>query len=183
MNLESATVDNDILTENVVWRIQPSHDSFFGQLAAFWRYRSVSVAVAQQVIANRAQRKLLGLPWMFVQPIRIHASSNVHPWQGFQYIGCTTAPAFVHRLRFGHLDADRRGLQQATRSLKMCRSMTSRIYIPPFIFVCASVSPALVQFSLFYRYRPWRPILCLSSGSTTHSAGIFWRLCQRLSWS
>ena len=44
----------------------------------------------------------------------------------------------------------RRGLQQATRSLKMCRSLTSRIYVPAFIFVCASVAPALVQFSLFF---------------------------------
>jgi homopolymeric O-antigen transport system permease protein len=150
MNLKSPTVDNDILTENVVWRIQPSHDSFFGQLAAFWRYRSVSVAVAQQVIANRAQRKLLGLPWMFVQPILFTLPPIFILGKVFNIsVAPLPLPLFiVSGLAIWMLV--RRGLQQATRSLKMCRSMTSRIYIPAFIFVCASVAPALVQFSLFF---------------------------------
>jgi hypothetical protein len=66
---EDTTMSIHGTADDAVWRIQPSRDSFFGQLAAVWRYRSVSVALAQQVIANRSRRKLLGLPWMYVQPV------------------------------------------------------------------------------------------------------------------
>ena len=54
-----------------IWLIQPSQGSFAGQLAALWRHKNVSVALARQVIADGAERKLLGIPWMLVQPLML----------------------------------------------------------------------------------------------------------------
>ena len=135
--------------DDAVWRIQPSRDSFFGQLVALWRYRSVSVALAQQVIANRSRRRLLGLPWMYVQPLVFTLPPLFILGKVFNVsVAPLPLPMFIVSGLAVWMLA-RRGLQQATRSLKMCRSLGSRIHVPAFMFVCASLSPALVQFSLF----------------------------------
>jgi lipopolysaccharide transport system permease protein len=146
---EDTTMSIHGTADDAVWRIQPSRDSFFGQLAAVWRYRSVSVALAQQVIANRSRRKLLGLPWMYVQPVVFTLAPMFIRGKVFNVsVAPLPLPMFiVSGLAIWMLT--RRGLQQATRSLKMCRALGSRIHVPAFMFVCASLSPALVQFSLF----------------------------------
>lgn len=131
------------------WRIQPSRDSFFGQLAALWRFRTVSVALAQQAISNRSRRRLLGLPWMYVQPLIFSLPPLFILGKVFNV---SVAPLPLPMFIFSGMALwmlVRRGIQQATRSLKMCRSMGSRIHVPAFMFVCANLAPALVQFSLF----------------------------------
>jgi lipopolysaccharide transport system permease protein len=135
--------------DDAVWRIQPSQDSFFGQLAALWRYRSVFVALARQVISNRAQRKLLGLPWMYVQPLIYIVAPLFILGKVFNVsVAPLPLPMFIiSGLAIWTLT--RRGIQQVTLSLKMSRSLGRRIHVPAFMFVCASLSPAIVQFSLF----------------------------------
>lgn len=135
--------------DGAVWRIQPSRDSFFGQLAALWRYRTVSVALAQQAISNRSRRRLLGLPWMYVQPLIFSLPPLFILGKVFNV---SVAPLPLPMYIFSGMalwTLVRRGIQQASRSLKMCRSMGSRIHVPAFMFVCANVAPALIQFSLF----------------------------------
>jgi len=137
------------VADGAVWRIQPSRDSFFGQLTALWRYRSVSVALAQQAISNRSRRRLLGLPWMYVQPLIFSLPPLFILGKVFNI---SVAPLPLPMFIFSGMALwmlVRRGMQQATRSLKMCRSLGRRIHVPAFMFVCANIAPALVQFALF----------------------------------
>jgi lipopolysaccharide transport system permease protein len=143
MSIQGTVGDDD------VWRIEPSRDSFFGQLAALWRYRSVSVAIAQQVISNRGERKLLGVPSIYVQPLVFTLPPIVILGKVFN-VSVDPLPLsmfIVSGLAIWMLT--RRGMQQATQSLKLCRSLGRRIHVPAFMFVCASLSPAIAQFSLF----------------------------------
>jgi lipopolysaccharide transport system permease protein len=137
------------VADDPVWRIQPSRESFFGQLAALWRYRSVSIALAQQVLSNRSRRKLLGIPWIYVQPLVFTIPPLLIMGKVFNIsVAPLPLPMFIiSGLAIWMLI--RRGMQQVTRSLKMCRSLGRRIHVPPYMFVCASLSPAIVQFSLF----------------------------------
>jgi lipopolysaccharide transport system permease protein len=134
--------------ENVIWRIQPSRESFSGQLAALWHYRSVSVALAQQVLSNRAERKLFGLPWMYLQPIAL----ALPPILMLKVFKISVDPLPLSMFILPGLAIwmlMRRGIQLATRSLKLYRSLGRRIHVPAFMIVCASVSPAITQFLLF----------------------------------
>ena len=137
------------VADDPVWRIQPSRDSFFGQLAALWRYRSVSVALAQQILSNRSRRKFLGLPWIYVQPLVFTIPPLLIMGKVFNIsVAPLPLPMFIIS-GFAIWMLIRRGMQQVTRSLKMYRSVGRRIYVPPYMFVCASLSPAIVQFSFF----------------------------------
>jgi lipopolysaccharide transport system permease protein len=136
------------IDENLVWRIKPSRESFWGQLSELWHYRSVSVALAQQVLSHRAQRKLFGLPWMYLQPIAL----ALPPILMLKVFKVTVDPLPISMFILSGLAIwmlMRRGIQLATRSLKLYRSLGRRIHVPAFMFVCASVAPAITQFLLF----------------------------------
>jgi lipopolysaccharide transport system permease protein len=132
-----------------VWRIQPTPSSFAGQLAALWRHRKVSTALARQVIANGFERRLFGLPWMLVQPI-------MYAWPAVFVLGkvfnVSVAPLPLPIFIVSGLAVwifVRRGVQAVTRSLGAHGALMRRIYIPVFLLLCTSISPAAVQFLMF----------------------------------
>jgi len=144
MSIQSSAED-DI----AVWRIQPTPSSFAGQLAALWRYRKVSIALALQVLANGAEKSLLGLPWMVVQPFMV-------AWPAVFVLGnvfkVSVAPLPLPMFILSGMAAwtlFRRGVQLITRSPGSHSSLMRRIYIPVFLLLCASISPAVVQSLVF----------------------------------
>ena len=128
------------------WLIQPSPGGFAGQLAALWRHKNISAALARQVLADGAERKLLGIPWILVQPLVI-------AWPAVFVLGkvfnVSVAPLPLSLFILSGLAVwifVRRGIQLLTRSLNAHRGLIRRLYVPPLLLLCASLSPALLQF-------------------------------------
>ena len=127
-----------------------SQGSFVGQLAALWRHKNVSAALARQVFADVAERKLLGIPWILVQPL-------VLAWPAVFILGkvfnVSVAPLPLAMFIVSGLAVwifVRRGVQLLTRSLNAHRGLIRRLYIPPLLLLCASLSPAIVQFLVVF---------------------------------
>jgi lipopolysaccharide transport system permease protein len=136
----------DIAEDNVVWLIRPSQGTFFGQLAALWRHKNVSVALARQVIANDSERTLMGIPWILIQPLVFVLPAVFVLGKVFNVsVAPLPLPMFIVS-GFAAWIFVRRGVQLLTRSLNLHRSLIRRLYIPPFLLLCASLSPAIVQF-------------------------------------
>ena len=143
------SVQNCVEGNVSVWRIQPSQGGFAGQLAALWRHRNISAALARQVIADRAERRILGLPWMLVQPLLL-------AWPAVFVLGnvfkVSVAPLPLPMFIVSGLAVwifVRRGIQFLSRSLGANRGLMQKVYIPGFLLLCASVSPAFIQFLVF----------------------------------
>ena len=128
------------------WLIQPSQGSFAGQLAALWRHKNVSAALARQVIADVAERKLLGIPWILVQPLVLALPTVFVLGKVFNVSVAPLPLAMFIVSGLAVWTFVRRGVQLLTRSLNAHRNLIRRLYVPPFLLLCASLSPAIVQF-------------------------------------
>jgi len=140
------TVQSDAADDAAVWRIQPTPPSFVGQLAALWRHRKLSGALARQVLSDRAEKSLLGVPWILVQPLMVAGPAVFVLGNVF---GVSTAPLPLPMFIIAGLAGwtlFRRGVQMLTKSVSGQRSLVRRIYIPVFLLLGASISPAVVQF-------------------------------------
>lgn len=140
------TVHSDAADDAKMWRIQPTPPSFAGQLAALWRHRQLSGALARQVLSDRAEKSLLGVPWLLVQPIMIAVPAAFILGNVF---GVSVAPLPLPMFIIAGLAGwtlFRRGVQMLTKSISGQRSLMRRIYIPVYLLLCASISPAFVQF-------------------------------------
>lgn len=140
------TVQSDAADDAAVWRIQPTPPSFLGQLAALWRHRKLSRVLARQVLSDRAEKSLLGVPWMIVQPLMVAGPAVFVLGSVF---GLSTAPLPLPMFIIAGLAGwtlFRRGVQMLTKSVSGQRSLVRRIYIPVFLLFGASISPAVVQF-------------------------------------
>ena len=140
------TIQSNFEDDVAVWRIQPTPSSFAGQLGALWRHRKVSTALARQILAN--QRSVLGFPWMLIQPLMM-------AWPAVFILGkvfnVSVAPLPLAMFIVSGLAVGifvRRGVTLVSRSLNANGSLLRRIYIPVFLLLCASISPAMVQFSV-----------------------------------
>ena len=141
MNIQDRSADNV-----AIWLIQPSQGSFAGQLAALWRHKNVSVALARQVIADGAERKLLGIPWMLVQPLMLAYPAVFILGKIFNVSVAPLPLAMFILSGLAVWTFVRRGVQLLSRSLNAHRGLIRRLYVPPLLLLCASLSPATVQF-------------------------------------
>jgi len=143
------TVQSDTPDEVAVWRIQPTPPSFAGQLTALWRHRKLWGALAHKVLSDRAEKSLFGIPWMIVQPLMIAGPAVFVLGSVF---GVSTAPLPLPMFIIAGLAGwmlFRRSIQMLTKSVSGQRALVRRIYIPALLLLCASISPAVVQFSVF----------------------------------
>lgn len=140
------TAQSNAADEAAVWRIQPTPPSFAGQLAALWRHRKLFGALARQVLSDGAEKSLLGLPWMLVQPLMIAIPTVFVLGTLF---GVSVAPLPLSMFIISGLAGwtlFRRGVQMLTKSISSHRNLMRRIYVPVLLALCASISPAVVQF-------------------------------------
>jgi len=140
------TVQSDAADNAAIWRIQPTPPSFAGQLAALWRHRKLFGALSRQVLSDRAEKSLAGIPWIIVQPIMVAGPAVFILGNVF---GVSTAPLPLPMFIVAGLAGwtlFRRGVQMLTKSVSGQRSLMRKIYIPVFLLLCVSISPAVVQF-------------------------------------
>ncbi len=139
------TVQGDSADIVEVCRSQPTAQSFAGLVAALWRHRKLSRALARQTLADRAEKSLLGVPWMLVQPFMIAVPAVFVLGSVF---GVSVAPLPLPMFIISGMAAwtmFRRGVQLLTRSCNKHRGLLRRIYVPSFLLLCADTSVAVVQ--------------------------------------
>jgi len=142
------SIQDNVENNVAIWRIQPTQESFAGQLAAIWEHRKVFTALVRQVIAKMAERKVLGLPLMLFQPIML-AAPAVFMLKMFNLSGAPIPIAMFVVPGLAVAILVRRGVPLVARSLSMHRGLMRRVYIPAFLLLGASLSPAIVQFLVF----------------------------------
>lgn len=140
------TAPSNATDDTAIWRIQPTPPSFAGQLAALWRHRKLSGALARQVLSDGAEKSLLGVPWMLLQPFMVAVPAVFVLGNVF---GVSVAPLPLSMFIISGLAGwtlFRRGVQMLTKSVSRHRGLLRRIYVPVLLLLAASISPAIVQF-------------------------------------
>ena len=130
------------------WKIQPAAPTIVGQLQSVWRYRKLFWPLAVRALFEVYQGAVLGITWMAVQPLVVAVSAAFVIGMVF---GVSVDPVPLPLFILAGLaiwTLVRRVVQWTTRSMNSGAALLQRLYIPAFLLLLTSMSPAFFQFAV-----------------------------------
>lgn len=130
------------------WVVEPRREGFVARIRDVWRYRRLLRFFAKKAFQRLYARTILGWSWILIRPLAplvvstfvfgrvLGVGSQGMPYFLFLLVGMSTWDLFNQATLWG------------TRSLEMNRSFLTRIYIPRLILPMASMTPAVLNFTI-----------------------------------
>ena len=130
------------------WVIEPRREGLVARVRDVWRYRRLLRFFAWKAFQKLYARTMLGWSWILIRPLfplfvstvvfgrMLGVRSDGVPYFLFVAVGSATWDLFQQSTVWG------------TRSLEMNRAFLSRIYIPRLILPMASMTPAILNFTI-----------------------------------